>query len=40
MALFPLENLGEPAILFCWTFLLIAVFGPGPYALDRLLRRR
>jgi putative oxidoreductase len=41
--LFPLQNGGEPALLFCWAFLLLAVFGPGAWALDRvagLLRRR
>ncbi len=26
--LFPLENGGEQAALFCWAFLLIAVLGP------------
>jgi putative oxidoreductase len=34
----PLMNGGEPAVLFCWAFLLIAVLGPGPYALDALRR--
>ncbi|AEW93011.1 MULTISPECIES: DoxX family protein [Streptomycetaceae] len=36
-ALWPIENHGEPAVLFCWAFLLIAVTGPGHYSLDRLL---
>ncbi|WP_216209628.1 DoxX family protein [Amycolatopsis aidingensis] len=39
-ALFPLQNMGEPAALYSWIFLLIAVLGPGRYALDTLLRRR
>ncbi|MEH0969672.1 DoxX family protein [Micromonospora sp. CPCC 205546] len=39
-ALFPLRNGGELAILFCWSFLLIAVFGPGTWAVDTLLRAR
>ncbi|CAL9338239.1 hypothetical protein SUDANB95_00211 [Actinosynnema sp. ALI-1.44] len=38
-ALLPLHNLGEPAALFCWSFLLIAVLGPGRYTLTRLVRR-
>ncbi|GAA0218799.1 DoxX family protein [Saccharothrix mutabilis subsp. mutabilis] len=38
-ALLPLHNLGEPAALFCWSFLLIAVLGPGRYTLTRLFRR-
>ncbi|XVV02830.1 DoxX family protein [Actinosynnema sp. CA-248983] len=37
--LLPLHNLGEPAALFCWSFLLIAVLGPGRYTLTRLVRR-
>ncbi|MDP9422491.1 MAG: DoxX family protein [Pseudomonadota bacterium] len=31
---FPSENMGEPAILFCFIFLLIAAAGPGPWSLD------
>jgi putative oxidoreductase len=38
-ALLPLQNGGEPAALFCWIFLLIAVLGPGPFALDTMLGR-
>lgn len=33
----PLRNGGELAAVFCWSFLLIAVLGPGPWALDRFL---
>ncbi|MGW0195217.1 DoxX family protein [Nonomuraea sp. NPDC003201] len=36
-ALFPIENGGEKAALFCWGFLLIAVLGPGRWALSTLL---
>lgn len=38
--LLPIQNGGEPAAMFCWTFLLIAAIGSGPIALDALLRRR
>lgn len=34
-ALFPVQNKGELAVLFCWAFLLLAVFGPGPWTLAR-----
>lgn len=36
----PIVNGGEPAVLFCWSFFLIAVLGPGAFALDTLLARR
>jgi putative oxidoreductase len=39
-ALLPIQNGGEPAVLFCWTFLLIAALGPGPVAIDAVLRQR
>ncbi|MGW4501159.1 DoxX family protein [Micromonospora sp. NPDC004336] len=39
-ALLPLRNGGELAVLFCWSFLLIAVFGPGAWAVDTALRAR
>lgn len=35
----PLENMGEPAALYSWIFLLIAVLGPGGFALDDVVRR-
>ncbi|MDF3301411.1 DoxX family protein [Streptomyces tropicalis] len=38
-ALVPLQNGGEPAVLFCWSFLLIACLGPGAPAVDALLKR-
>jgi putative oxidoreductase len=36
----PLTNGGELAALFCWSFLLIATLGPGPWSLDAGLARR
>ncbi|MGW3044048.1 DoxX family protein [Kitasatospora sp. NPDC001159] len=39
-ALLPLQNGGEPSVLFCWAFLTIAVLGPGPYALDQMFSAR
>ncbi|MBB2910785.1 putative oxidoreductase [Streptosporangium becharense] len=38
-ALWPMENGGELAALFSWSFLLIAVAGPGAWALDTWLHR-
>ncbi|MFF5178715.1 DoxX family protein [Micromonospora sp. NPDC000316] len=38
--LLPLHNGGELSALFCWSFLLVAVLGPGSWALDTLLARR
>ncbi|MQY14438.1 hypothetical protein SRB5_46050 [Streptomyces sp. RB5] len=32
-ALFPIENGGEAAAMFCWSFLLVAALGPGRWAL-------
>ncbi|WP_242179920.1 DoxX family protein [Saccharopolyspora soli] len=34
--LFPIQNGGVPAALYSWIFLLIAVLGAGPFALDAL----
>ncbi|MFF9496282.1 DoxX family protein [Streptomyces flaveolus] len=34
--LFPLENGGEQAALFCWAFLLIAALGPGRWSATEL----
>lgn len=36
-ALLPIQNHGEPAAMFCWAFLLIAVLGAGSFSLDGLL---
>ncbi|MFI6231803.1 DoxX family protein [Micromonospora echinospora] len=40
MALLPMNNRGELAALFCWSFLLVAVVGAGRWSLDALLARR
>ena len=39
-SLLPLNNGGELAAMFCWSFFLVAVLGPGTWALDAVLRRR
>jgi putative oxidoreductase len=31
---FPIENHGEPAIIYCWIFLYIAAHGPGKFSID------
>lgn len=36
----PIENNGEPAALYAWIFLLIAVFGSGPWSVEALLGGR
>jgi putative oxidoreductase len=38
--LLPIENGGELAALFCWSFLLLVVAGPGPWSLDALIAGR
>lgn len=37
--LLPLQNQGEQAALFAWSFLLLAFTGPGALALSRAVRR-
>ncbi|MEQ4300230.1 DoxX family protein [Plantactinospora sp. B6F1] len=39
-ALLPLNNGGETAALFCWSFLLVAALGAGRWSLDAALARR
>jgi putative oxidoreductase len=39
-ALWPLQNHGELAALYCWTFFLLVFTGPGAFAVDSLLGRR
>ncbi|MFF5917310.1 DoxX family protein [Streptomyces flavochromogenes] len=39
-SLFPLQNGGETAALFCWAFVLLVFTGPGALALDNLFRGR
>lgn len=36
---FPIVNQGEPAILFCFIFLLLSAAGPGAWSLDSWRRR-
>ncbi|MGH6655845.1 MAG: DoxX family protein [Actinocrinis sp.] len=38
-ALLPIQNGGEPAALFAWGFLMVAILGPGTISLDAALRR-
>jgi putative oxidoreductase len=39
-SLWPLNNGGELAALFCWSFLTIAVLGAGAWSLDGMIGRR
>lgn len=39
-ALWPIQNGGEAAAMFCWAFLLIAALGPGRWSLDAVLASR
>ena len=36
----PVQNHGEPAVLFCFIYLFFAANGPGPISVDSLLRSR
>ena len=36
----PIQNHGEPAVLFCFIFLFLWGNGPGPFSLDHLISRR
>ncbi len=36
----PIQNHGEPAVLFCFIFLYMASKGAGDWSLDSLIRRR
>lgn len=38
--LWPIQNHGEPAVLFCFIFLYMAARGGGDWSLDALIRRR
>lgn len=35
----PIQNQGEPAVLFCFIFLFFAAHGGGPWSLDASIRR-
>ncbi|MBX3510377.1 MAG: DoxX family protein [Hyphomonadaceae bacterium] len=39
-SVYPVQNGGDAAILFCFVFLYIAAAGPGPWALDHALFRK
>lgn len=36
-ALLPIENGGELAAMFCWSFLLLVIVGPGIWSIDAVL---
>ena len=36
----PIQNHGEPAVLFCFIFLFLSAAGGGPYSLDQVIRSR
>ena len=36
----PIQNHGEPAVLYCFIFLYIAFAGGGPWSLDAILARQ
>jgi putative oxidoreductase len=38
-ALWPIENGGEASVMFCWSFLLIAILGPGSLTLTSALSK-
>jgi putative oxidoreductase len=40
VGLLPLQNMGEPAAVYAWIFLLFAAIGPGRFAVDTLIKRR
>ncbi len=37
---FPIENMGDAAILYCFIFLFIAAAGPGPWSVDAAIGGR
>ena len=37
---FPVNNMGDAAILYCFVFLYLVVAGPGPWSLDFAMRAR
>ena len=37
--LWPITNGGEPAVLYCFIFLFLFAAGPGPWSLDRIVRK-
>jgi putative oxidoreductase len=39
-SVWPIQNGGEPAVLFCFGFLYMAARGSGPLSLDAVARRK
>lgn len=39
-ALWPIQNGGEPSVMFCWAFFLLVFTGSGAWGLDRLFAGR
>ena len=39
-SVWPVQNQGTPALLFCFIWLYISAAGPGPWSVDAMLRRR
>ncbi len=37
--LWPIQNGGELPVMFCWSFLLIAILGPGVWSVHALIRK-
>jgi|SRR5580698_3995658 putative oxidoreductase len=37
---FPIINMGDAAVLYCFIFLFIALEGPGPWSIDAMWRRK
>ena len=35
--LFPIQNHGEPAVIYCWIFLFMVFYGAGSWSLDALI---
>jgi putative oxidoreductase len=40
MGAFPIQNHGEPAVLYCWFFLFVLFYGAGRLSLDALIFRK
>lgn len=39
MGAFPIQNHGEPAVIYCWIFLFIFFYGAGSLSIDALISR-
>jgi putative oxidoreductase len=37
---FPINNFGEITVMLCFVFLYLSAAGPGPWSLDRAIRRK